>query len=487
MVMSVPCSVVTTLMSSPRLPQHLLRDPGAGRVRNRVMAVQQVEPVGQRDLVHPHGEREVVGRILEQRISADVDFVEIDARQKRREAERLLIRDEVNLVATPGERDPELGRDGARSAVRRIAGDADLHARAAASDSASPNHRATAPCQSAAVGSRRVTRVGRQLVPEPGALPLRVLPRRDQYLVASRRARPSRRAPVAAPRRSRSRSTPARSRESFASAPHLVGPPVIEHRRRSARRCVRPTPAPDPPEDSGRANGATARDRDAASLIRPPVKTARPRSSASAAYGPGERAPGRSPAPSGATRRCRAAPTPPAASRGASTSSAGSSNNGIRTARAGTTRCRRRRAAFGRAAHALRRSSPRPTAAHAAAEYRSRRIRDVDAAVRHAHLVRARRLCRSDIEAAIDLARVGAHDRRPAPAPRATSRSRSCPPRSGRRSTAISAPAEASLNLVPGQMDDRRAPVHVVRGKGRVAQRDEQRAHLARRQRRRRP
>src|SRR6185503_7589529 len=43
--------------------------------------------------------------------------------------------------------------------------------------------------------------------------------------------------------------------------------------------------------------------------------------------------------------------------------------------------------------------------------------------------------------------------------------------------------AEASLNLVPRELHDRRAAMHVVRGKRRIAQRDEQRAHLSRRQR----
>ena len=65
--------------------------------------------------MHAHGEREVVRRILEQRIAADVHFVEVDARQERRQPERLLVGDEVDLVAAPRERDPELGRDARRS------------------------------------------------------------------------------------------------------------------------------------------------------------------------------------------------------------------------------------------------------------------------------------------------------------------------------------------------------------------------------------
>ena len=92
------------------------------------MAVQQIELVLDRDLVHAHGEREVVRRVLEERILSDVDFMEVDARREERQAERLRIRDEMHFVSELRERDPELGRDGPRSAVGRIAGDPDLHA-----------------------------------------------------------------------------------------------------------------------------------------------------------------------------------------------------------------------------------------------------------------------------------------------------------------------------------------------------------------------
>src|SRR5258708_10474839 len=45
-----------------------------------------------------------------------------------------------------------------------------------------------------------------------------------------------------------------------------------------------------------------------------------------------------------------------------------------------------------------------------------------------------------------------------------------------------SAPPEPPLKLFPGQLYDGRATVHVVRRQGRIAQSDEQRAHLARRE-----
>src|SRR5438309_10611310 len=50
-------------------------------------------------------------------------------------------------------------------------------------------------------------------------------------------------------------------------------------------------------------------------------------------------------------------------------------------------------------------------------------------------------------------------------------------------STSItSAPTEPPLNLVPAELHDRGPAVHVVRGEGRIAQRNVERAHFARRQ-----
>ena len=114
-VMSVPCKRRDHLHVGPGFAEHLARDPRARGVRNRVMHVQQIELVRLHDLVHAHGEREIVRRILEERVSTDIHFVEVDPRQERRQAERLLIRDEVDLVPARRERDAR-----ARSRPRRI-------------------------------------------------------------------------------------------------------------------------------------------------------------------------------------------------------------------------------------------------------------------------------------------------------------------------------------------------------------------------------
>src|SRR5438093_12798209 len=49
--------------------------------------------------------------------------------------------------------------------------------------------------------------------------------------------------------------------------------------------------------------------------------------------------------------------------------------------------------------------------------------------------------------------------------------------------TRTSTPAKTPLELVPGEVDNGGAAMHVVRGETRRRERDEQRAHLGRRQR----
>src|SRR5471030_2705090 len=43
-----------------------------------------------------------------------------------------------------------------------------------------------------------------------------------------------------------------------------------------------------------------------------------------------------------------------------------------------------------------------------------------------------------------------------------------------------SAPSESTLEFIPANLDDRAAPVHVVRGQGRTGERHIQRAHFGR-------
>src|SRR5690242_13354129 len=112
---------------SIRLAQHFPRNPGAGSVRDRVVAMKELEAVGHHHLVHAHRKREVVGREFKQRIPANVDFVKEDPRQERRKSERLAVSDEMDFVAALGQRHAQLGCYRAGSAVGRITSDANLH------------------------------------------------------------------------------------------------------------------------------------------------------------------------------------------------------------------------------------------------------------------------------------------------------------------------------------------------------------------------
>ena len=61
--------------ASRTIRQHLARQQRAHRVRNRVVHVQQIEIVELRDLGHARRQRQIVRRIVEQRVTRDFDFV----------------------------------------------------------------------------------------------------------------------------------------------------------------------------------------------------------------------------------------------------------------------------------------------------------------------------------------------------------------------------------------------------------------------------
>jgi hypothetical protein len=66
--------------------------------------------VSEYDFVHAHSEREIVRRIFEKGISANVHFMKEHARKKRRQTKRLAISDEVDFVSARRESDPQLCR-----------------------------------------------------------------------------------------------------------------------------------------------------------------------------------------------------------------------------------------------------------------------------------------------------------------------------------------------------------------------------------------
>ena len=91
------------------------------------MHVQQVEIVDFRHLGHPRGQRKIIGRILEQRITRNLDLVIVNVGMRFGEPDRLRVGNEVNLVSSLGQFDSQLGRDDSASAVSWITGDSYAH------------------------------------------------------------------------------------------------------------------------------------------------------------------------------------------------------------------------------------------------------------------------------------------------------------------------------------------------------------------------
>ena len=107
--------------------QHLLRQQGGDGMRDGVVHVQHVEVVALGHLRHARGQRQAVGRVLEQRVGRDLDLVVVDARRVRVQPDGVGVGDEVDLVAAGGQFQAEFGGDDAAAAVSGIAGDSDVH------------------------------------------------------------------------------------------------------------------------------------------------------------------------------------------------------------------------------------------------------------------------------------------------------------------------------------------------------------------------
>src|SRR5687767_13735178 len=95
---------------------------------NGVMRMDDVEPELARDLDDSIREREQVLRLAKERIGRRQHLMEGESRLELTEAERCFRADEMDLVATAGERLAKLGRNDAAAPDRGIADDADIHA-----------------------------------------------------------------------------------------------------------------------------------------------------------------------------------------------------------------------------------------------------------------------------------------------------------------------------------------------------------------------
>ena len=113
--------------ASRTIRQHLARQQRAHRVRNRVVHVQQVEIVQLGDFSHARGQRQIVRRIIEQRIARHFDFVIVNVGFLAAQPDGLGIGDEMNLVAALGQFESEFRGHHAAAAVGGITGDPNLH------------------------------------------------------------------------------------------------------------------------------------------------------------------------------------------------------------------------------------------------------------------------------------------------------------------------------------------------------------------------
>jgi len=77
----------------------------------RIVAMKNLKAVRHYRFVHSHCECKIVRRILEQRVSPDIDFMEVDVRKEFRQPERLPVCNEVDLVTARRESNPKLGGD----------------------------------------------------------------------------------------------------------------------------------------------------------------------------------------------------------------------------------------------------------------------------------------------------------------------------------------------------------------------------------------
>src|SRR5579864_671126 len=96
-------------------------------MRNRVMDVQDVQVINFRHLRHARGQRQVIRRILKQRILRHGDFMKEDAGLLGIQADGLLISDEMHFMAALRQLNAKLRPHNSAAAIRGITSYADLH------------------------------------------------------------------------------------------------------------------------------------------------------------------------------------------------------------------------------------------------------------------------------------------------------------------------------------------------------------------------
>ena len=111
--------------------EHGAGEDGRGGVRNRVVHVEQVQPVIPAHLGHAHREGQGVVGELEHVVVVDGDRMEVQSRPVRGQAEWPLVADEMHLVSPVRQLHAQRGGQGAASSHRGKAADADAQGVAA--------------------------------------------------------------------------------------------------------------------------------------------------------------------------------------------------------------------------------------------------------------------------------------------------------------------------------------------------------------------
>ena len=107
--------------------RHHARQQGADGMGNRVMHVQQIEAFRLGHLHHFYGQGKRVRRMIEQRITRNFHFMELNSLVGVRQPDGRSIADEVDFVAARGKFHPQFRGDHARAAVRWVTCDPNLH------------------------------------------------------------------------------------------------------------------------------------------------------------------------------------------------------------------------------------------------------------------------------------------------------------------------------------------------------------------------
>ena len=107
--------------------EHLPGQQCADRVGDGIVHVEQIKLVEISHFRHARGQRQIVGRELEQRVVGDRNLVIEDAAVAPIQPEGLRVGDEVHLMAEGSQLDAEFGGDNTRAAVGGITRDADTH------------------------------------------------------------------------------------------------------------------------------------------------------------------------------------------------------------------------------------------------------------------------------------------------------------------------------------------------------------------------